>query len=79
MVTVDAEMLDPVGEDIEQVLADSDGARFVVLGVGLDDHAFAGGGGLLRHLDDGLLNGQGSSEEVEVSGAESNEFAPPQA
>ena len=56
------------GELVEPGLAEADRAGLVVLGVGLDDHALAGGGVLRGDLDDGLLDGDCAAEEVEVRG-----------
>ena len=64
---------------VEPGLADAEGAGFVVLGVGLEQVALAGGGVLLGDLDDGLLHGQGAAQEVDVAGFERDELAPPQA
>ena len=58
--------LDVFGDGVQPGLAHSEGAWFVVLRVGLDQVALAGGGVLLRDLDDGLLNGDVAAEEVDV-------------
>jgi len=51
----------------------------VVLGVGLGPHPLAGGGVLLRDLDDGLLDGELPGGQVEVAVLEGDELAPAQA
>jgi hypothetical protein len=56
--------------------ADSQHARLVVLGVGLDGVPLPGGGILAGHLDDGLLHPQQPAGQVEVGGSQRGELAP---
>ena len=61
--------LDVLGDRVEPVLADAEGAGFVVLGVGLDDVCVRRWGSACGDLDDGLLDGEGAAQEVDVSRA----------
>ena len=58
---------DMFGDRVEPGLPDAEGAWLVVLRVGLNDEAFTGRGVDLRRLDDGLLDGDGVSEEVDMA------------
>jgi hypothetical protein len=59
----DAVGLDVFGDGVEPGLADAEGPRLVVLGVGLDQVALAGGGVLLGDLHDDLLHCEGATEK----------------
>jgi len=78
VVAAEPEVGDPGGESVEQVLGDVQSARFVVFGVGLDDHALAGGGVLLGDLDDRLGDRDGAAQGIDVPGAQRYQFAPAQ-
>jgi len=78
VVVSDAVDVDVFGDSVEPGLADAEGARLVVFGVALGDVTLAGGGVGLGDLDDGLLDGERSAEEVDVSGFERDERTPAQ-
>lgn len=64
------------GDGFQQRWPDANGAGLVVFRVRLDDVELDGGGVLLRNLDDRLLDGQLSPEEVDVARPEGDEFSP---
>ena len=76
VVVPDAVGGDVFGDGVEPGLAEAEGAGLVVFRVGLDDVALAGGGVLLGDLDDRLLDGDRSAQEVDVSWFESDELTP---